>query len=88
MSAVGATVPGPARAARGPLELNTAASIICKPDLCNFVCNVEQYCKILAISAIYKNSCNMYNMYNINLNVGGLYSSCHSILYTENCMQY
>ena len=45
------------------------AAMICKPDLCNFVCNIEQYCTILAICTIYKNSCNMYNMYNINVNI-------------------
>ena len=42
---------------------------ICKPDLCNFVCNIEQCCTILAKCTIYKNSCNMYNMYNINDNI-------------------
>ena len=43
--------------------------IICKPDLCNFACNIKQFCTILAICTIYKNLCNMYNMYNINVNI-------------------
>ena len=62
----GGAQPGPARP--DPTRPGLAL-LVCKPDLCNFVCNIEQYCTILAICTIYKNSCNMYNMYNINVNI-------------------
>ena len=52
-----------------PINAGLGRARICKPDLCNFVCNIEQYCTILAICTIYKNSCNMYNMYNIDVNI-------------------
>ena len=47
-----------------------AMANICKPcRLCNFMCNMEQFFTILAICTISKYSCNMYNMYNINVNI-------------------
>ena len=61
--------PGCRRGAPGRVPPSPTGTPICKPDLCNFVCKIEQYCIILAICTIYKNSCNMYNMFNMIVNM-------------------
>ena len=57
--------PGPS----GPAVQLHLQFIDCKPDLCIFVYNIGQFCARLEICTIFKNSCNMYNMYNTNVNI-------------------